>query len=204
MDEALTSGLKSGLNIFDIVADGNTPAASYSVTATPETGLSGRCSISSSESGDIHITFPGSPAPTGDKSVGVAAPAANSLLRSSNTPISCRDLYSAFTFTDTRVFSQSRLRLAVSFLLVEGDGELFHWLRQSALLHVDSRQVLAFVILCAPLSSLLVDDELPRSFCRQGIERVFTRQAPSRRQCSDRPPCLASVASSAPVRQTFP
>ena len=72
MDEALTSGLKSGY-IFEIVADGNTPTASYSLTATPETSLSGRCNISSSESGDIRISFPGSPAPAGDKSVGAGS-----------------------------------------------------------------------------------------------------------------------------------
>src|SRR6185369_930384 len=69
MDEALTSGLKSGY-IFEIVADGNTPAASYSVTALPETALSGRCDISSNQTGDIHISFPGSTTPAGDKSVG--------------------------------------------------------------------------------------------------------------------------------------
>jgi prepilin-type N-terminal cleavage/methylation domain-containing protein len=73
MDEALTSGLKSGY-MFEIVTDGNTPAMSYSVTATPESSLSGRCTISSSESGDIHISFPGSSAgPAGDKSVGAGS-----------------------------------------------------------------------------------------------------------------------------------
>jgi prepilin-type N-terminal cleavage/methylation domain-containing protein len=69
MDEALTSGLKSGY-MFEIVADGNTPAASYTVTATPESGFSGRCSISSNEGGDIHISLPGSPVIAGGKSVG--------------------------------------------------------------------------------------------------------------------------------------
>src|SRR3954451_19217049 len=68
MDEALTSGLKSGY-MFEIVADGNTPTASYSLTATPDSGLSGRCSISSNESGDIHITLPGSSGTSGGKSV---------------------------------------------------------------------------------------------------------------------------------------
>jgi prepilin-type N-terminal cleavage/methylation domain-containing protein len=73
MDEALTSGLKSGY-MFEIVTDGNTPAMSYSVTATPESSLSGRCTISSSESGDIHISFPGSSSgPAGDKSVGAGS-----------------------------------------------------------------------------------------------------------------------------------
>jgi type IV pilus assembly protein PilA len=72
MDEALTSGLKSGY-MFEIVADGNTPAASYTVTAIPETGLSGRCNISSNESGDIHISLPGSPGIAGGKSVGAGS-----------------------------------------------------------------------------------------------------------------------------------
>jgi type IV pilus assembly protein PilA len=72
MDEALTTGLKSGY-IFEIVADGNTPAGGYTVTAMPETGLSGRCSISSNESGDIHISLPGSPGIAGGKSVGAGS-----------------------------------------------------------------------------------------------------------------------------------
>lgn len=69
MDEALTSGMKSGY-IFDIVGDGNTPTASYSVTATPESAVSGRCNISSSESGNIHLSLPGAPTTAGDRSVG--------------------------------------------------------------------------------------------------------------------------------------
>src|SRR4029077_10912836 len=72
MDDALTSGLKNGY-IFEIVADGNTPTASYSVTATPETSLSGRCNISSNENGDIRISFLGSSTPSGDKSVGAGS-----------------------------------------------------------------------------------------------------------------------------------
>jgi len=55
------------------VADGNTPAQGYTVTAMPETGLSGRCSISSNESGDIHISLPGSPGIAGGKSVGAGS-----------------------------------------------------------------------------------------------------------------------------------
>jgi type IV pilus assembly protein PilA len=69
MDEALTSGLKTGY-MFEIVGDGNTPTASYTLTAAPESGLSGRCGISSNQSGDIHITLPGSPGIAGDRSVG--------------------------------------------------------------------------------------------------------------------------------------
>jgi type IV pilus assembly protein PilA len=72
MDEALTSGLKSGY-MFEIVADGNTPATSYTVTATPESGISGRCNVSSNENGDIHISLPGSPGIAGGKSVGAAS-----------------------------------------------------------------------------------------------------------------------------------
>jgi hypothetical protein len=72
MDEALTSGMKNGY-IFDIVGDGNTPTASYSVTAVPESAVSGRCNISSSESGDIHISLPGGPVTVGDKSVGTGS-----------------------------------------------------------------------------------------------------------------------------------
>src|SRR5712675_866054 len=68
-DEALTSGMKSGY-IFDIVGDGNTPTASYTVTATPESGVSGRCNISSSESGDIRLSLPGATTTVGDRSVG--------------------------------------------------------------------------------------------------------------------------------------
>jgi prepilin-type N-terminal cleavage/methylation domain-containing protein len=58
MDEALTSGLKSGY-IFDLVNDGNKPSLGYTVNATPESGSTGRCSMSSSESGEIHLTVVG-------------------------------------------------------------------------------------------------------------------------------------------------
>jgi len=69
MDEALTSGMKSGY-IFEIVGDGNTPTASYSVNATPESGVSGRCNISSNQSGEVRLSLPGTPTTGGDKSVG--------------------------------------------------------------------------------------------------------------------------------------
>lgn len=72
MDEALTSGLKTGY-LFEIVGDGNTPTASYTVTAAPESGLSGRCNISSNQGGDIHITLPGSPGTSGGRSVGAGS-----------------------------------------------------------------------------------------------------------------------------------
>ena len=70
MDEALTSGIKSGY-IFEIVGDGNKPSLAYTVNASPESGVSGRCSISSSQSGEVRITGPGAPSGGGgDKSVG--------------------------------------------------------------------------------------------------------------------------------------
>jgi type IV pilus assembly protein PilA len=69
MDEALTSGLKSGY-IFEIVGDGNKPTLSYTVNASPETGVSGRCSISSNEGGEVRFSLPGAPISTGGKSVG--------------------------------------------------------------------------------------------------------------------------------------
>lgn len=69
MDEALTSGMKSGY-MFEILGDGNTPTASYTVTAMPESGVSGRCNVSSNQNGDIHLLPPGSPTTAGDKSVG--------------------------------------------------------------------------------------------------------------------------------------
>lgn len=58
MDEALTSGIKSGY-IFEIVGDGNKPTVAYTVNASPESGVSGRCSISSSQSGDVKLSGPG-------------------------------------------------------------------------------------------------------------------------------------------------
>jgi prepilin-type N-terminal cleavage/methylation domain-containing protein len=68
MDDALTSGIKSGY-VFEIVGDGNKPSAGYTVNATPESSLSGRCTISSSESGDVRLSIPGAPA-TPARSVG--------------------------------------------------------------------------------------------------------------------------------------
>ena len=69
MDEALTSGIKSGY-IFEIVGDGNKPTVAYTVNASPESGVSGRCSISSSQSGEVRISGPGASTGGGDKSVG--------------------------------------------------------------------------------------------------------------------------------------
>lgn len=69
MDEALTSGLKNGY-IFELVGDGNKPAASYTVSASPESTVSGRCTVSSNESGEVHFSIPGSGTPTGSRTLG--------------------------------------------------------------------------------------------------------------------------------------
>jgi type IV pilus assembly protein PilA len=69
MDEALTSGLKSGY-IFDLVNDGNKPSTAYSVNASPESGATGRCAIGSSQSGELHFSFPGSANTAGGRSLG--------------------------------------------------------------------------------------------------------------------------------------
>src|SRR5437660_1320191 len=59
MDDALTSGLKSGY-IFELVSDGNKPAQGYTVTATPESDATGHCIVQSSQSGELHFSIPGS------------------------------------------------------------------------------------------------------------------------------------------------
>lgn len=69
MDDALTSGLKSGY-IFELVGDGNKPSASYSLTASPESSVSGRCSVSTNESGEVHFFIPGSGSGGGSRSLG--------------------------------------------------------------------------------------------------------------------------------------
>jgi prepilin-type N-terminal cleavage/methylation domain-containing protein len=68
MDDALTSGLKSGY-IFELVNDGNKPSLSYTINATPESGATGRCAVSSDETGDLHFSIPGTSTSTG-RSVG--------------------------------------------------------------------------------------------------------------------------------------
>ncbi|HEY6271415.1 MAG TPA: hypothetical protein VIX19_05405 [Terriglobales bacterium] len=57
MDGSLASGLKNGY-MFEVLADGNTPAMSYTVTATPQSlGSSGHCSYSAnSSSGGVQGT----------------------------------------------------------------------------------------------------------------------------------------------------
>jgi type IV pilus assembly protein PilA len=69
MDDALTSRLKNGY-VFEIVGDGNKPTASYTVTASPATTVSGRCTVSASESGEVHFSVPGSGSGAGSKSLG--------------------------------------------------------------------------------------------------------------------------------------
>jgi type IV pilus assembly protein PilA len=69
MDEALTSGLKSGY-IFELVGDGNKPSVNYSLTASPESSVSGRCTVSSNESGEVHFSAPGGGTSGGGKSLG--------------------------------------------------------------------------------------------------------------------------------------
>ena len=69
MDEALTSGIKSGY-VFEIVGDGNKPTARYNVSASPESNAAGRCTVSSNESGEVHFSAPGGSASVGGKSLG--------------------------------------------------------------------------------------------------------------------------------------
>ena len=53
MDTGLTAGMKSGYT-FELLADGNTPAMSYKLTATPEgLGTSGRCTFVSDQTGAV-------------------------------------------------------------------------------------------------------------------------------------------------------
>jgi prepilin-type N-terminal cleavage/methylation domain-containing protein len=59
MDDALTSGLKSGYT-FEVVGDGAAPARGYTITATPQSAnSSGRCTFIADQSGSIQVTRPG-------------------------------------------------------------------------------------------------------------------------------------------------
>lgn len=69
MDDALTSGVKSGY-IFEIVGDGNKPTADYTATASPASGVSGRCTIAANQSGEMHFFAPGTAVNLGTRSVG--------------------------------------------------------------------------------------------------------------------------------------
>ncbi len=55
MDDALASGLKSGY-IFELLNDGKTPSRSYTIDATPESSATGRCAVSSGDTGELHFT----------------------------------------------------------------------------------------------------------------------------------------------------
>ncbi len=57
MDDALTSGLKNGF-MFELVGDGNIPDRSYSITANPESSVSGRCAIVADQSSSIQFVPP--------------------------------------------------------------------------------------------------------------------------------------------------
>ncbi len=53
LDPSLAAGVKNGY-VFDLVGDGNTPDASYTLTATPEApGVTGTCIYTSSQSAQI-------------------------------------------------------------------------------------------------------------------------------------------------------
>lgn len=60
MDENLANGYKSGY-LFEEVGDSQKPSLGYSLSGNPEvSGISGRCSFGSDQSGDIIATVPGS------------------------------------------------------------------------------------------------------------------------------------------------
>ena len=69
MDDVLTSGLKSGY-VFEIVGDGNKPTASYTASASPASGVSGRCTIAANQTGEMHFFVPGAAINLGTRSVG--------------------------------------------------------------------------------------------------------------------------------------
>lgn len=62
-DEGLTNGFKSGY-IFELISDGQTPSAGYTLNGIPEnTGFTGRCSFSSDQNGNVSFSIPGSGTP---------------------------------------------------------------------------------------------------------------------------------------------
>lgn len=69
MDETLTSGLKSGY-VFEILGDGKKPSYGYTLSASPESNVSGRCTISSNEGGEISLSIAGSSTSAGARSLG--------------------------------------------------------------------------------------------------------------------------------------
>ena len=68
MDDVLTSGFKSGY-VFEIVGDGNKPTASYTASASPASGVSGRCTIAANQTGEMHFFVPGAAINLGTRSV---------------------------------------------------------------------------------------------------------------------------------------
>jgi type II secretory pathway pseudopilin PulG len=59
MDDSLASGYKSGY-LFQLTSDGQKPSRSYTLTAIPSVaGVSGRCSFSSDQGGEISFRSPG-------------------------------------------------------------------------------------------------------------------------------------------------
>jgi prepilin-type N-terminal cleavage/methylation domain-containing protein len=69
MDDVLTSGFKSGY-MFEIVGDGNKPTASYTASASPASGVSGRCTMAANQTGEMHFFVPGAAINLGARSVG--------------------------------------------------------------------------------------------------------------------------------------
>ena len=59
MDDTLTSGLKSGY-VFEILGDGKKPSYGYELSASPESNVTGRCTISSNEGGEVRLSIAGS------------------------------------------------------------------------------------------------------------------------------------------------
>ena len=67
MDDSLASGFKSGY-LFQLISDGKKPSRAYTLTAVPSVaGVSGRCSFSSDQGGEINS---GSPTQGGRFAVG--------------------------------------------------------------------------------------------------------------------------------------
>ena len=69
MDEALTAGLKNGY-IFELVGDGNVPDRNYSITASPESSVTGRCALVASQSSGFQFVSPNSVVVPGTRSQG--------------------------------------------------------------------------------------------------------------------------------------
>jgi type IV pilus assembly protein PilA len=68
MDDALTSGLKSGY-VFELTNDGKRPAQGYTINASPESSATGRCAILSNERGSLHFSVISGSGGAGGRSV---------------------------------------------------------------------------------------------------------------------------------------